>query len=350
MMIDMVFTYVDGGDPVHAAKREAARRKFQSPTQAVYAGTAPAERHIWYHGVDEITYAVRSVVKFLPWVRRIFIVTDEQPPPIDRHLLHSGRVVIVDHREIVPETYRPVFASTIIESFLHRIPGLSDIYLYNNDDFMHGAPVAPVDVMEIAAEGTKLKLRTVPAGVREFIRRASDLAPRMLPRANPYTVGISNACRLLRQQQGLGWMELVMPRHVMQVYRVATARRIEQELADPLHATRQLHFRSHRQISWSTLAYSLERRWFGAAVSPLHRAITGHPDELFIDFSRYERQSAKDRAWTRLQGSAAKFLCLNNIPPADKQLFEQTMQRWGLGLPVLSDEQEPVAGGNSGLD
>jgi hypothetical protein len=350
MMIDMVFTYVDGEDPAHVARRDAARRKFRSSAPGVFAGTAPAERHIWYHGVSEITYSVRSVVKFLPWVRQIFIVTDQQLPPVDRELLASGRVVVVDHRDIVPEIYRPVFASTIIESFLHRIPGLSDIYLYNNDDFMHGSRVSPEDFAVFAADALKLRLRSVPAALRELIRRASDLAPKALPRANPYTVGISNACRLLHQQQGLGWTEMAVPRHVTQVYRVATARRVENELAGPLHAVRQLHFRSHRQISWSTLAYSLERRWFGAATSPLRGASPFRPDELFLDFGRYRSLAAKRRAWARLEGSAAKFLCLNNVPPADKKLFEETMRRMGLGAPVLSGEQGPVAGGPSGLD
>ena len=52
-----------------------------------------------YNNVDEITYSVRSVIKYLPWIRKIFIITDQQIPPVDQSFLNNGRICIVDHRD-----------------------------------------------------------------------------------------------------------------------------------------------------------------------------------------------------------------------------------------------------------
>ena len=51
-----------------------------------------------YRDSDELRYSIRSIVKNAPWVRRIFIVTDNQIP----HWLNLddnvGRISIVTHQ------------------------------------------------------------------------------------------------------------------------------------------------------------------------------------------------------------------------------------------------------------
>ena len=42
-------------------------------------------------------------------------------------------------------SHLPSFSSPAIESHLHRIPGLSDKFIYLNDDVMFGAEVWPDD-------------------------------------------------------------------------------------------------------------------------------------------------------------------------------------------------------------
>ena len=44
----------------------------------------------------------------------------------------------------------PTFSSPAIESHLHRIPGLSDKFLYFNDDVMFGSEVWPDDFYSYA--------------------------------------------------------------------------------------------------------------------------------------------------------------------------------------------------------
>ncbi|NJD19423.1 MAG: hypothetical protein FIA95_09110 [Gemmatimonadetes bacterium] len=324
--VDVVFTWVDGDDPAHQEKRRA---HGGGASRARAASTSERER--WYRGVGELTFAVRSVVRHLPWVRTIHVVTAAQHPPVDAGLLASGRVRVVDHAEIVPEAYRPVFASTIIESCLHRIPGLSEVWLYDNDDFFHFAPVPPSVFFTPAPGGVALELKAYGAVVREAIRRGSDVAPSFLPRANPYTAGISNAYRILRARCGVGRGDVLVPRHATQVYRTSTALRLEDELADVLHANRSLRFRDHRQVSYSTLSYTLERLWHPEDHLRPWSLFRADPDLGVFDFLHCRRPGGCEARWKAVETSRARLACLNNVPPFERERFVQVMEAKGLG-------------------
>jgi hypothetical protein len=82
----------------------------------------------------ELLYSMRSVHMHAPWVRTIYIVTASQVP-FWLNTTHP-RVRIIDHTELFPDpaTQLPAFNSLSIESVLHRIPGLSEYFLYFNND------------------------------------------------------------------------------------------------------------------------------------------------------------------------------------------------------------------------
>lgn len=132
--IDVVITWVDGNDPVLNAKRAA----FIKPEEAVEKDIAAPNR---YANRGEIYWCIRSVNKFMPWVRRIFLVTDGQDPKAESRI----PIEIVDHKVIFRgyEEYLPTFCTSSIEAMLWRIPGLSEHYIYLNDDFMLCRPVTP---------------------------------------------------------------------------------------------------------------------------------------------------------------------------------------------------------------
>lgn len=335
--VDLVFTWVDGDDPAHRAKRRAwcAGSAAGRAASGTSGAAAPHQPERWYRGVGEITYAVRSVVKHMPWVRTIHVVTDAQTPPVDAPLLDSGRVRVVDHAEIVPDAYRPVFASTIIESCLHRIPGLSGIWLYDNDDFLHFAAVPPsVFFAPAPGGGVALRLKAYRAAVREVIRRVSDATPPFLPQANPYTAGISNGYRVLRARYGVGSRDVLVPRHATQVYRTSTALRIEEELADVLHANRSLRYRDRRQVSYGTLAYTLERLWHPDDQVRLWSPLRADPELRFFDFLHCARLGLCGARWRSVAASRARLACLNNIPASEGERFEEVMEGKGLGAPL----------------
>ena len=81
-----------------------------------------------YANNDELKYSLRSIAMYAPWVRKVFIVTDNQVPAwLDTS---NPKVRIVDHAEIMPAESLPCFNSSLIEHFLYKIPGLSEHFLY----------------------------------------------------------------------------------------------------------------------------------------------------------------------------------------------------------------------------
>jgi hypothetical protein len=104
---------------------------------------------------EELLVSVKSVLRFARFVRNIFIVTDSQNPiefysdPVFR----SEKIHIIDHKDIFPEIkYLPVFDSQAIEACLHNIPGISEIFLYLNDDFFVMNDLALSDFIDPAGQ------------------------------------------------------------------------------------------------------------------------------------------------------------------------------------------------------
>ncbi|XP_062850182.1 N-acetylglucosamine-1-phosphotransferase subunits alpha/beta [Trichomycterus rosablanca] len=93
---------------------------------------------------EELRYSLRSVERHAPWVRHIFIVTNGQIPSWLN--LDNPRVTVVTHQEIFQnQSHLPTFSSPAIETHIHRIPGLSQKFIYLNDDVMFGKDVWPDD-------------------------------------------------------------------------------------------------------------------------------------------------------------------------------------------------------------
>ncbi|XP_068801086.1 N-acetylglucosamine-1-phosphotransferase subunits alpha/beta isoform X17 [Struthio camelus] len=93
---------------------------------------------------EELRYSLRSIERHAPWVRHIFIVTNGQIPSWLN--LDNPRITIVTHQEIFRNvSHLPTFSSPAIESHIHRISGLSQKFIYLNDDVMFGKDVWPDD-------------------------------------------------------------------------------------------------------------------------------------------------------------------------------------------------------------
>ena len=93
---------------------------------------------------DELKYSLRSLFKFAPWVRKVFIVTNDQIPSWLN--VHHPRVVLVSHADIFANhSHLPTFSSPAIESNLVNIAALSERFIYMNDDFFLAMPVWPDD-------------------------------------------------------------------------------------------------------------------------------------------------------------------------------------------------------------
>jgi hypothetical protein len=92
-----------------------------------------------FHSNDELRYSMRSVAQNLPWVRQIYVFTNCAPPAWLKQ--DHPSVIWVQHEEVIPQVYLPTFSSHVIESFLHRIPGLEKQFIYINDDVFIAKPL-----------------------------------------------------------------------------------------------------------------------------------------------------------------------------------------------------------------
>lgn len=133
--VDVVFTWVNNTDSAWRERYQQASRQPMNNDIGLYANdNARFENH------NELYYSIHGVLKHLEWVRHIFIVTDNQTPDWFSSL-RSEKISIIDHRQIIDEKYLPTFNSHVIEAHLHRIPNLSENFIYLNDDVFVARPL-----------------------------------------------------------------------------------------------------------------------------------------------------------------------------------------------------------------
>ena len=143
--IDALFPWVDGSDPVLSARRAQYAAGDALHNDEVGGTTR-------YASLGEVKYCVASLLRFAPFLRKVFIVTDGQDPGL-RPMLEkyfpdrADDVVIVDHKVIFKgwEQFLPTFNSNSIDVLIWNIPELSERFVYLNDDMMLIRPVTPED-------------------------------------------------------------------------------------------------------------------------------------------------------------------------------------------------------------
>lgn len=96
-----------------------------------------------YRDWNQFMYWFRAVEKYAPWVRKVFLVTCGHYP--EWLNLNHEKLVLVKHSDFIPSEYLPTFSSHTIELNLHRIKGLSQHFVYFNDDVYLASPVSPED-------------------------------------------------------------------------------------------------------------------------------------------------------------------------------------------------------------
>lgn len=135
---DIVIAWVDG----NGIELKRKRQKYLAGNDAPNAisETRFADNH-------EIYFNIASILKYVPFCRHILLVTDKQEPEFLREFAAQGlcakdKIRVVDHQEIFAgyEEYLPTFNSLSIESMLWNIKGLSDYFVYLNDDFFFNSP------------------------------------------------------------------------------------------------------------------------------------------------------------------------------------------------------------------
>ncbi|MCK6081142.1 stealth family protein [Microbacterium sp. EYE_5] len=241
--IDMVFSWVDGSSTDFQRQRAAQLSEY-----VVGEGDDGPAR---YRHVDELRYALRSVHMYAPWVRRIFIATDSPAPA---WLLDHPKVTIVRSEEFFEDTsVLPTHNSHAVEAQLHRIEGLSEHFLYSNDDMFFGRPVRP-------------DLFFSPAGISSFVECEVRIGtgPRRTARS-----GHDNALRLNREllRERFGRTIVRDLEHCAAPLRRSIAYELEREFPEEIRRTAASRFRSATDVSVTNCLYHYYAAFTGRAIA-----------------------------------------------------------------------------------
>ncbi|MGV9880009.1 stealth family protein [Streptomyces sp. NPDC003006] len=296
--IDLVYTWVDGADPELRARRESCRD--DSHTARIHARETGASR---YTSRDELKYSLRSVEMYAPFVRNVYLVTDGQTPA----WLNTSApgIQVVDHKDIFTDpSALPVFNSHAIETQLHHIPGLSEHYLYLNDDFFFAGPVTAGHFFH--GNGiAKLPFSSFQLGLGE--PHPDEPAPNSAGK---------NARRLFLDTRGR--LAVSKFKHAPQPQLRSVLAELERLFAEDVTRTSRSRFRSVADIAMTTALHHHHAYLTG-------RAVPGKYRQRYVDIGKAGTREALAEFGP---GHKYDFLCLNDVdtPAADQERVAAELQ------------------------
>ncbi len=128
--IDFVVTWLDPTNP-----------DWQKQCAFYRSGSKGDASEARFRDMNVFQYWFRAVEKYAPWVNKVFVVTNGMNP--EWLNLEHPKLVLVKHDDYMPEECLPTFNSCAIELYFHRIKGLSEHFVYFNDDMFLNGPVSP---------------------------------------------------------------------------------------------------------------------------------------------------------------------------------------------------------------
>jgi tellurite resistance-related uncharacterized protein len=256
--VDFVYSWVDHRDP-HWRELIA---QYKDPS------TIEWDR---YTSVDELRYSLRSVAQFAPWVRKIFIVTNCLPPAWFRP---HPKIEFVSHEAIFPpdQDCLPTFSSHAIESCLAKIPGLSEHFVYFNDDMFLGVPANKAQFFQ--GNGCSVaQLEPYGAVIGDVLEGNPD-----------YLNAAINGRELLRSK--FNRVPTQLHRHVPYALRKSVLEELERDFPEPFAQVRRARFRKITDISVTSFLYhhyAYQKK----------EAVRGEAESVLINERRYKFEFAQ---------------------------------------------------------
>lgn len=288
--VDLVYTWVDGAD-------HEWREQFNLTARRLGAEQLPtALDEARYMSNDELKYSLRSVEAFLPWVNHIYVVTAGQTP--DWLDLSHPKISIVSHEAIFKQVLDlPTFNSHAIESQIHRITGLSEHFLYVNDDVLFGRSVGP------GVFFTGSGLARFNLSEKQF---ETDYVNGL-----PVNIAAKNNASVMKERFCLN--TTFKFKHVAHAQRRSVLMQIERENPALVEATAGARFRSSTDLSIpSSLAH-----YYGLA---LGKAVPGNASYKYVDLGASNAQLALAKVfWSR----RPQMICINQVSSNLSDVAEQ---------------------------
>ena len=282
--IDAVYLWVNGEDPQWQRRKAAALTGV--PVEELTPDSIDASR---FRDNDELRYSLRSLEMFAPWIRHVYLVTDDQRPA----WLHGAhpRLTVVDHREIFrnPDVL-PNFNSQAISAQVHHIEGLSEQYLLMNDDVFFGRPVVPESFFH--ANGLSqfyLSRHFLDHGIPE-------------PEDAPQYTARANSRRLLEELFGV--VVKTTTKHTPIPQRVSVMAELEERFPDIFERNAASRFRDPSDYQIENVLH----HWYAYCTG---RAVPGTLAYAYVALSSDDFARELDRLLNRRRADA---FCINDAP------------------------------------
>ncbi len=308
--IDAVITWVDGNDPDHRRRRMRALDHDVPDTPLPIASRGDETRFL---DNGELRFCIASIRRFAPWIRTIYLVTDRQCPEfLTTETRARLGVQLVDHTEIFDgyDWALPTFNTRTIETALWRIPGLSDRFIYFNDDFVLSGPVRPEDFFvdgKIVARGAWNRMKSYGPLYLKGARLANYLTKKLL--------GITRTMHLLLQVRSArlaGYSRnYYRVDHVPHPVHKPVLASFFEKNPDLFEQNIRYRFRDIEQFSAIFLAYHLKIAQDEAELVP--------PDDVMMVHGEMDGKLWLGRKIRRIENGNVRFLSLQAIERMQKK-------------------------------
>ena len=298
--IDAVFLWVDMRD-------EAWLKKYRQ-----YTGRNPET--LRYKDYGELEFSVKLLLKHCKFIRNIYIVTDNQIPNWYSKEEYPT-ITIVDHSQILDDRcHRPTFKSDSIEAYIHRISGLSEYYLYLNDDTFIGNNCNEFSFID---RRTMLPIaRFISAPLGDNIKMQAIMG-RVYPRA----ASLTNAMNCVKRTYGGHHNK--SPLHQCCILRKSMA-----ELAWQLFPTelaRSVKYPTRNPIN-DTISFTLLSMLLGITTNRMKAEVDRYSIRIYMNYSM-----AKGGAYSnfmKILQQRPQLFCINDLNDRDIQLFESFKKKY----------------------
>ena len=225
MDMDLVYLWCDDTDTNWSELRKKHLPKEKLDKQVVCKGRFVQN--------DELKYSLRSVEKYMPWVNNICIVSACKMPQwlnVNHH-----KIKIISEKSLM-DKYNPVFNSNAIETFWADIEGLSENFIYMNDDNLLAAPIKPQDLID---EDGKIICRMI-------YNKNSE-------RLTPYCHTIINMQKISAEK--FGYECSYHPHHNLDVHNKTAFKQCNKMCAELVEQTRNNRFRTAQDWQRVLISY-----------------------------------------------------------------------------------------------
>jgi hypothetical protein len=287
--IDLVYTWVNGNDP--AWKNKKSKHLGEDVNKTSEAGPR-------YYNMDELKYSLRSVYKYANWINKIYIVVDDVQYP-DFLNLNNPKIKVVKHSEIIDKKYLPLFNSLPIEASIHHIPGLSENFIYSNDDCFFGDYTSKEDLYN-----------------KCYWHHPDDnfYKPHEIQEDDPQWIcSLKNGYWLLKEDYPNA--ELIVPAHVVHFCKKSLMYEIENKYPSTYADTMSQKTRAHKN-GCSTICLPKMQYILGASKG-IYKVLPTTSD-IYVYYEMLDK--ANENILSDIVESKVKLFCINNASEYSEEL------------------------------